>query len=306
MRAIWSGSISFGLVSIPVKMYVAIKDIRVRFNQIHSKTQARIRYQRTLAEPISTSSQSSDTGKPEQDTSNQSPDAQKPQQDIEIPSHEIIKGYNIGGDRYVTFTPEEIEEIKPKQSETIEIMDFVDLKEIDPIFFDKSYYLLPEKHGVKAFALLKTALSKTGRVGVAKFMLRSREHLALLRPYKEIISLQTIHYFEELINTDSLNPKYDVAEVAEKELKLAEALIGSFCECFDPEKYRDDHAERIRELIQRKIESRESIIQTPAASVGDQVQNLLSALEKSLEKAARERQSKPKKVSKSRLKLVHT
>ncbi len=287
MKAIWSGFISFGLVSIPVKMYVAIKDTRIHFNQIHEKTKARIRYKRTVPESVPGSDQFHES-------------ATEPR---EVHSHEIIKGYNIGADQYITFKPEEIEDLAPKQSRTIAVSDFVDLMEIDPIFFDKSYYLLPEKQGGRAYTLFRTALSKTGKVGIAKFMFRSKEHLALLRPYQDIISVQTIHYFEELASVKSLSPQYDPAEVVEKELKLAEALIGSLSERFEPEKYQDEHTAKIRELIQRRLEERESIIEAPAVSTGEKVQNLLSALEKSLEQTAQERK-KEKSAGKKKLKVV--
>ena len=190
MRAIWSGFVSFGLVSIPVKMYVAIKDTRIHFNQIHAKTKARIQYKKTVPGLLSGSDQvqESATEQPYErsdeipGTDNES----EPRRSIvgrhtEVPSHEIVKGYNIGADQYITFKPEEIEDLAPKQSRTIEVTDFVDLTEIDPIFFDKSYYLLPEKQGVKAYTLFRAALSKTGKVGIAKFMFRSKEHLALFK-----------------------------------------------------------------------------------------------------------------------------
>ena len=258
-RAIWSGSISFGLVNVPVKLFTAVQPKDVRFNQLEADTGARIKQKRVSAQ----------TGE-------------------EVPYEKIVKGYEIAPDRYVVITPEELETLDPKATHTIDIEDFVDLDQIDPIFFERPYYLVPEAGGTKAYALLRDAMRDSGKVGIARLVLRTKQYLAAIRPLGDALVLETLLYGDEVVNPDELGLPGDDVEASDRELKIARQLIESLTDEFDPEKYRDEYRERVLELIERKAEGQEIVLQPAAAEEATEVVDLMAALEASLE-AVREK-----------------
>jgi DNA end-binding protein Ku len=264
-RAIWSGAISFGLVNVPVKLYSATSPKTVRFHQLSSKTGARIRQKRV-----------------------------DPSTDEEVPYEEIVKGYEITPDRYVLIEPEELDALDPKATKTIDIEEFVDLDEIDPIYYDHSYYLAPTAGGAKAYRLLLEAMKDTGKVGIGRVVLRSKQQLAALRPTGEVLTLTTMLFGDEVLSPDRLDELESVAEAeaSDRELKMAEQLIESLSGEFDPSKFRDEYRERVLGLIERKAAGEEIAVQ-PQAEEPAAAPDLMAALEASLAAVRAEPEAKP-------------
>jgi len=255
--AIWSGAISFGLVTIPVKLYSAVSRKTVRFHQIDAESGQRIRQQRV-----------------------------NPGSGDEVPYEQIVKGYEIGPDRYVTITPEELEALEPKKTRTIDIEDFVDLDQIDPIFYDHPYYLAPGAGGAKPYKLLIDAMRDTNKVGIAKVVIRSKESLVALRPMDgDVLGLTTMVFADEVVDPSGIDELEAVEEVeaGERELKMAQQLIDSLSADFEPEKYHDEYRERVLEMIEKKAAGEEVTVQ-PAEEPAP-VPDLMAALEASIQAA---------------------
>ncbi|HWE32795.1 MAG TPA: Ku protein [Solirubrobacteraceae bacterium] len=253
-RAIWSGAISFGLVNVPVKLYSATSPKSVRFHQISSKTGARIRQKRV-----------------------------DPTTDEEVPYEEIVKGYEITPDHYVLIDPDELDALDPKATKTIDIEDFVDLAEIDPIFYDHSYYLAPSAGGAKAYRLLLDAMRESEKVGIGRVVLRSKQQLCALRPTGEVLTLSTMLFGDEVLSPDRLDDLDAVSDApaSDRELAMAQQLIDSLSREFDPAKYHDDYRERVLNLIERKAAGEEIAVQ-PEAEEPAAAPDLMAALEASL------------------------
>jgi DNA end-binding protein Ku len=253
-RAIWSGAISFGLVNVPVKLYSATSPKTVRFHQVSAKTGARIRQKRV-----------------------------DPSTGDEVPYEEIVKGYEISPDRYVLIDPEELDALDPKATKTVDIEDFVDLDEIDPIYYDHSYYLAPTAGGAKAYRLLLDAMRESGKVGIGRVVLRSKQQLCALRPTGEVLTLSTMLFGDEVLAPDRLDEleAVDDAPASERELQMAEQLINSLSRAFDPSKYHDDYRERVIQLIERKAAGEEIAVE-PEAEEPAAAPDLMAALEASL------------------------
>jgi DNA end-binding protein Ku len=264
-RAIWSGAISFGLVNVPVKLYSATSPKTVRFHQLSGKTGARIRQKRV-----------------------------DPSTDEEVPYEEIVKGYEITPDRYVVIQPEELEALDPKATRTIDIEEFVDLEEIDPIYYDHSYYLAPSSGGAKAYRLLLDAMKEAGKVGIGKVVIRSKQQLCALRPTGQALTLTTMLWGDEVLPPDRLDELESVgeAEASDRELKMAEQLIESLSDDFDPSKFRDEYRERVLDLIERKAAGEEIAIQ-PEAEEPAAAPDLMAALEASLAAVRDEKKPAP-------------
>jgi len=269
-RSIWSGAISFGLVNVPIKLFSATSPKDVRFHQLDAKTQTRVRQKRV----------SSATGE-------------------EVPYEEIVKGYEVGPDSYVVITPEELESLDPKATKAIEIEDFVDLDQIDPLYYERPYYLVPDKGGAKAYRLLLEAMKESGMVGIARMVLRTKQYLCAIRPLGDGLVLETLLYGDEVIEPDELEGLPHDVEISDRELKIARQLIESLATEFEPERYRDEYREKVLELIEKKAEGQEIVLQ-PAAEEPTKVVDLMAALEASLaavkeEKDGGERPAKRKK-----------
>src|ERR687896_2632818 len=253
-RAIWSGAISFGLVNIPVKLYSAVSKKTVRFHQIDSESGGRVRQKRV------------------------GPDGD------EVAYEQIVKGYEIGPDRYVTITSEELESLEPEKTRTIDIEDFVDLEDIDPIYYDHPYYLVPDKGAAKAYGLLLQAMQESEKVAVARVVIRSKEQLVAIRPAPGgVLTMETMIFSDEVVPTDDIDelPGAKELKVSDREVKMAQQLIDSLSSDFEPEKYQDEYREKVLELIERKASGEEIAVQ-PEAPEPKKVPDLMAALEASL------------------------
>jgi DNA end-binding protein Ku len=265
-RAIWSGAISFGLVNIPVKLYSAVSKKTVRFHQLDGKDGTRIQQKRV-----------------------------NPKTGEEVPYERIVKGYELSPERYVVVKPEELESIEPGKTHMIEIEDFVELDQIDPIFYDHPYYLAPGKGATKAYALLLKAMEESGRVGIARVVIRSKEQLVALRADGGVLHMETMLFGDEVIAPDSLDeiPEAGELKASKREVAMAGELIESLAAEFDPSKYRDSYREKVLDLVERKAEGEEIAIQ-PDAEERPEVPDLMAALEASIA-SAKGREAAPKK-----------
>jgi len=262
-RAIWSGAISFGLVNVPIKLFTATAQKDVRFHQLHDKDGARIQQKRVCSK-----------------------DGE------EVPMEHIVKGYEVSRDKYVLITPEELDGLDPKASRTIDILDFVDLDEIDPVYFDSTYYMVPEKGAGKAYALLLEAMRKSKKVAIARVVLRQKQHLVALRPLRNALSMETMLYADEVVSPETLDGLPEDVEVTDRELAMAQQLIDSLADEFKPERYRDDYRERVLEMIERKAEGQEIVIAEEEEEQAPVV-DLMAALEASLAAAKTRREAEP-------------
>lgn len=252
-RSIWGGAISFGLVNVPVKLFTAVRKKDVRFHQLHEPDGARISQKRvcTLDE-------------------------------AEVPYDEIVKGYEISPGRYVRIEPDELDNLDPEATHTIDIEDFVRLDQIDPLYFDSNYYVLPDERGTRAYSLLARAMQEEGKVGVARLVMRSKQYLAALRPVDGALVLSTMNFADEVVPMETLDmPTQAGGEVPERELTMAKQLIDSLARDFEPERYHDDYRERVLDLIEQKASGAEVVSPTePERPV--RVVDLMAALEASL------------------------
>lgn len=253
-RAIWSGSLGFGLVNVPIRLFSATKSRDVRFNQLQEGTGRRIRYRR-VAEGT----------------------------DEEVPYEETVKGYEVDDGRYVPVSREELEAVEPERTHAITIEDFVDQSEIDPIHYNSTYYLAPQEGAgaEKPYALLLRALTEEGKVGIARFVLRTKEHLAAVRPKDGILTVETMYFADEVRSADDVEGLPVEAEVSDKELRMARQLVSSMATDWDPERYEDTYRERVLSLIEDKAEGREVV--APEAPEGAEVVDLMEALRRSVE-----------------------
>jgi DNA end-binding protein Ku len=265
-RAIWSGAISFGLVNIPVKLYSAVSRKTVRFHQIDAESGARVRQKRVGGDGE------------------------------EVAYEQIVKGYEIGPDRYVTISPEELESLEPQKTRTIDIEDFVELEDIDPMFYDHPYYLAPDTGAAKAYRLLVDAMDSAGKVAIARVVLRSKEHLVAIRPRSGVLAMETMLFADEVISPDALDELSGDGEVetSDRELAMAQQLIESLTSEFEPEKYRDEYRERVLDLIERKAQGETVVIEAPAEEPA-KVPDLMAALEASIASAKGQSKPKPKR-----------
>ena len=253
-RPIWSGSISFGLVSVPVKLFSATSPKEVRFHMLHDKDGGRIQQKRVC-----------------------SVDGE------EVAWEHIVKGFEISKGRYVTVTREELEAFNPRATKAIEIEDFVDLAQIDPIYYESTYYLVPDRGAAKPYALLVDAMKRTQKVGIARFVLRTKQYLAAVRPLEHALAISTMLYADEVVSQEELEGLPEAhAKPGERELKMAEQLIGSLGADFDIAKYKDDYREQVLALLERKAEGEEIVAQEPVEEPRGKIVNLMDALQKSL------------------------
>jgi len=255
-RAIWTGAVTFGLVTVPVKLYSALNRKTVRFHQLSGKTGVRVAQKRV--------------------------DAQSGE---EVPYESIVKGYELAPDRYVVIEPAELDTLQPQKTKTIEIEDFVELSQIDPIYYDHPYYLAPGPGGAKPYRLLLEAMHQTGRVAIARVVIRSKEQLVAIRPMGNVLGMATMLFVDEILSPDGLEELPDPSEVKtnERELEIAKQLVDSLAGDFEPDKYRDTYREEVLALIERKAQGEEIAAQPPAEEVRAPAPDLMSALKASLE-----------------------
>ena len=253
-RSIWSGAISFGLVNVPVKLYSAVSRKTVRFNQLNVKTGNRIQQRRV-----------------------------DPETGDEVAYDDIVKGYELTKDRYVVLTPDELDALDPERTRTIDIEDFVALDEIDPVYYDHPYWLVPDKGAAKAYGLLLEAMRDAGKVAIARVVLRSKEQLVAIRPAGQGLMMETMIFADEVVPPDDIEdlPEEQELRVSDRELKMARQLIDSLTSEFEPDKYHDEYREKVLELIERKAQGEEIAVQ-PEAPEPAKVPDLMAALEASL------------------------
>jgi len=260
-RSIWTGAISFGLVTVPVKLYSAVNRKTVRFHQLSGKTGVRIAQKRV-----------------------------DPQTGDEVAYEDIVKGFELSPDRYVVIEPAELDTLQPKKTKTIEIEDFVELAQIDPIFYDHPYYLAPGAGGAKPYRLLLEAMAETEKVAIARVVIRSKEQLVAIRAMGDVLEMATMLFSDEVSSPERLDELPDPKEVktTKREVDVAKQLIGSLAGDFEPDKYRDTYREEVLALIERKAEGKEIAVQPEAEDVPAPSPDLMSALKASLD-AVRER-----------------
>ncbi|MGI5816537.1 MAG: Ku protein [Armatimonadota bacterium] len=251
-RAIWTGAITFGLVHVPVRLVTAVQDTSPSFNLIDPETGSRIHYL----------------------TVNDQGD--------EVERSDLVKGYEVESGEYVVVEPEELEQLAPEKAEAIEIEDFVDIAEIDPIYYDKPYYLLPDESAKKPYKLLLAAMEKAGRVGIAKFVMHGREHLTAVRPLHGMLCLVLMRFADEIRPTEELGLDLDDVAVKNDELEIATRLIEAMTEEFHPEDFTNEYEQRVRELLRAKAEGEEFVIPERRAEEVE-AESLVEALKKSLE-----------------------
>jgi DNA end-binding protein Ku len=256
--SIWTGAISFGLVQVPVRMITATRSKDVSFNQLENSTGARIRYRKV----------SEVSGE-------------------EVPADEIVRGYEVSKGKYVRIEDDEIQSLRPKGSRAIEIEEFVDLDEIDPLYFEQPYYLVPDQRGVKPYKLLVEAMTDLNKVAIGRIVMRSKERLVAIRPLDGMLCIETMRYADEVVARDGLIPEEESeAELTERERTMAQQLVESLAsDKFDATKYHDEFREQVLDLIDRKA-SGEEIIAEPEVEAPAKVLDLVAALEASLAKAA--------------------
>ncbi len=271
-RAIWSGSISFGLVNVPVKLYSAVRKKNVRFHQLDEKTGARVRNKRV----------SEKSGR-------------------EVPYEQIVKAYEVAKGNFVPVTDEDFEAMAPEDTRTIEIEDFVALDEIDPMYFESTYWLAAEKNkgARKAYALLTKAMGKSGRVAIGRFVMRGKQHLATLRAVDGTIALHGMLFPDEIVDPADLGGTEVDASVGSRELEAAGKLIDSLTSKWEPDRYHDTYRERVLELIEKKASGEEIVVPEPTEKRADVV-DLMAALEASIESGRRTRASGARKTPATR------
>lgn len=253
-RSIWSGSLSFGLVNIPVKLYSAISPKDIHFHLLHAADGVRIQQKRVC-----------------------------PADGKEVPYESLVKGYEIAPGQYVVVLPEELEALDPKATHTIDIADFVSLPEIDPIHFEHSYYIVPNPGAEKAYMLLLRAMNEANRVAIARMVLRTKEYLVAIRPVGRVLSVVTLLYPDEVVPAETLpNLPRESVDVNPRELAMAQQLIASLSTDFQPDRYHDEYRDRVLELIERKAQGQEVVTQPDQQPQTAKVINLMEALEASL------------------------
>src|SRR3954469_10100266 len=255
-RSIWTGAISFGLVTVPVKLYSAVNRKSVRFNQLNGRTGSRIAQKRVDAS----------TGE-------------------EVIYEDLVKGYEIATDRYVVIEPEELDSVQPAKTKTIDIEDFVELAQIDPIFYDHPYYLAPGAGGAKPYRLLLEAMRETEKVAIARVVIRSKEQLVAIRSMDGVLEMATMLFADEILPSDRLEELAEVrgAKTSKRELDIAKQLVASLAGDFDPDKYRDSYREEVLQLIERKAHGEEIAVAPAAEEVRAPAPDLMSALKASLD-----------------------
>ena len=264
-RALWTGSISFGLVNVPVRLYSAIAETDLRFHLIHEPDGGRIGYQKTC----------------------------KKENGASVPDDEIVKGYEFKKDEFVVLTDEDFDAAKTEGVKTIEISDFVPYEEIDPIYFEKTYFLGPQPDGEKPYALLRAAMEETGLAAIGKFVMRDRQHLGCLRVREGALTLEQMYFHDEVRPVDEIAPRK--VKVPKAELELATALIERFESSFEPERYEDTYRDALLKVIRAKRKGK--TVTAPEPEAEEEPADLMAALRASVEAATSSRRTTTRKAS---------
>jgi DNA end-binding protein Ku len=257
-RSIWTGTLSFGLVSMPVKLYVAITSKSVRFHQLHAADHGRVQQRRVCSAD-----------------------------GAEVPYEEVVKGYELAPERYVVIEEDELQALAPEATRRIEIEDFVELEEIDRVYFDQPYYIVPDQGGARPYRLLLEAMQDTRKVAIARVVLRARERLVAVHPRGDALMLTTLHYADELHSESELSELQEEREasVSERELDVARRLVQSLAEPFEMSRYRDRYRDAVLDLIDRKAAGEEVVAEPSPVLQTLQAPDLMGALQASLQQA---------------------
>jgi DNA end-binding protein Ku len=265
MRAIWKGSISFGLVNIPIALYPATRREDLKFRLLRGSDLSPVNYKRV---------------------------AEKDGE--EVPWDQIVKGYEYEKGKFVVLNEKDFQRVDLEATQTVDIQDFVDVEEIDPMYFYKPYYLEPQKGGDKAYVLLRETLEKTHKVGIAKVIIKTRQYLAGVKPLKHALVLELMHFAEELADSEKLNVPKNSSEPGKREIDMAKALVESMSSDWDPRKYKDDYRDALLEVIEEKVESggKEIEAKPKEKKPSTKVIDLVAVLQESLAKAGGEGKKK--------------
>jgi DNA end-binding protein Ku len=268
-RAIWSGTISFGLLNVPVRLYSAVARRNIALREIRESDSARIKHRR-VAEGT----------------------------DEEVPYENIVKAYELSPGQYVPLSKDEMAALAPEKSRAIDVVDFVDIEEIDPMYFDSPYYLGPSEGAEKAYSLLAAAMEASGKAAVTRFVFRNKEHLAALRASDGVLTLTTMRFADEVVPPSELDDALPdkKPKVAKREREMAEQLIDSLSTTFDPSAYRDEYREQLLALIERKAEGKEIVAPEVEAPKETKAPDLMAALEESIAAAKGKDGGKPAKA----------
>ncbi|MDM5198577.1 Ku protein [Fictibacillus enclensis] len=268
MHTMWKGSISFGLVNIPIKLFAATEDKDIKMRYLHKKCHNPIKYEKTC-----------------------------PVCEQHVEQEDIVKGYEYEPGKFVLIEKEDLDKIAGIKNKSIEIIDFVSLEEIDPIYFNRSYFIGPGENGTKPFTLLKEAMKESGRIGLAKITIRSKESLAAVRVYDKGLVMETIYYPDEVRNVDHVPGIGEEVQVNDKELEMAKQLIEQLTTEFEPEKYKDEYREALLEIIDSKISGKEVQIseERPRTNVVDLMEALQASIDQS-KTGEKKAEVKPKKT----------
>jgi DNA end-binding protein Ku len=264
MRPIWSGTISFGLVSVPVRMFPATESKELRFHFLDKKDLTPIAYEKVRR------------------------DDRRP-----VDADEIVRGFEIEKGRYVPLDDEDLDRLDIELTHSIDIMDFADLEEIDPVYFRKAYYLLPGGGAEKPYRLLARALEETGKVGIAKVVIRNKQHLAALRPYEGLLLLETMYYADEVRSPEAFDGELGSTKLQKAEVEMAKSLVENLSEPFKPEKYDNTYRKELLDLIQAKAEGQP--LPEPATEEQGEVVDLMAALRESVERTKKQRKAPSKR-----------
>lgn len=273
MHTVWKGSISFGLVNIPIKLHAATENKDIKLRQLHKDCHTPISYEK-VCEGCKQ----------------------------EVKNEDIVKAYEYSKNKFVILDAEELEKLKKEnEDKAVEIIDFVKLEEIDPIYFERSYFLAPDSGGGKAYSLLREALHESGKIGVAKIMIRSKEQLAIVRVYKETLIMETIHFPDEVRNTADVPNIPSEQTVVKKELDTALMLVDQLTTAFEPEKYTDEYRTALMELIQEKKAGNNVVMTSEKQTeLPSNVTDLMSALQASLDKTKKKKPTTRKRAPKAK------
>lgn len=265
MRSLWKGAITFGLISIPVRLYSSVQEKSLKFHLLHDEDGGRIKYERTCAK----------CGK-------------------KVDWDGIVKGYEYEKDHYVTFSDDELAAMDVDSIRAIDVVSFVPLEEIDPIYFNKTYYVAPEASGLKAYRLLADALEAERQVGIAKVALRDKEHLATVRLMNDVFVLETMYWPDEIREPEfeELTKKVDVRD---SEVKMARQLIQQLSDSFNPQDFRDEYRDKLEELVEKKVEGQEITVAEAPPEEPTKVVDLMEALKASVEQAKKSKSPAPSK-----------
>ncbi len=271
MASIWTGALTFGLVNIPVSLTSAVRAAeKTSFRMLHKEDLTPIKYERVC-----------------------------PRDEEVVPWNEVVKGYEYAKGKYVVVTPEELATVKTPSSRAVEMMDFVKSEEIDPRYFDTPYYLVPQKGGEKAYALLREALQNTDMVGIGKLTLRQKEHLVAVRPVGDALILELMRFEHELVEPDELRfPNAERQQVRPQEIAMAEQLIANLAEPFDPSKYHDEYEEKLQALLKAKLKGKKLPEETEEKPEKTKVIDLVARLQESLESTSAKKRGVKKAAAK--------